>query len=746
MIDWIIFLFFILETLGILNFFTILAINLPFLGITRAFYLFAFFYYHKNSIKLSRSQDKIFDGKEKYLFSLKQIAILLFGIIYSPLTIFLGFYSILLGGSYLRKRFHDLGNRFLKYSGNLINVLAPIFGLILFIFLDDIFSLAAIGFSLLVYLHYGRSYSSLTLSEIKNKKMKRRINKLPLAIKFSFLFILVLFPSAIVIATGIYTKPNRQEVMIEMRDGVHLATDVYFAPGSFGSARPVVLIRTPYGKEGWAYDLYSQLYLPQRYHLVIQDLRGTYDSEGGNKFLLFTKSYQDGVDTIEYILEQAWCNGKIASAGVSALAINQYYYAGMNPEGLMAQQLWFGTPELFDHAIFQGAYHQSSVESWLKSTAPENWEYQVDTIFNYIPKENQMLNSTSLSIPIGPHYSNVSTYGIHVGGWYDHFLQGTIDGYVGYDDFGGQRARGHQKLIMGPWTHGAVGGGNQGQLTYPDNSNGMGLILNWEQEIFDAALLEKSIDWNDARVAYYVMGDVDQASKDWNYWRYAYDWPLDYVDDEWYLQPDGGLSNKSISSQNREYSYLFDPRDPVPNLGGQNQPFDLSGSYDQRPIEDRSDVIIFETEELNEAVETVGRIWGHLYVSSNCTDTDFTIKLTDVYPDGRSMLITDGALTMRYRNDYTTPELLSGNENDVYEIMIDCWSSSYVFAPGHKIRIAISGSNYPRFAVNPNTGAPLARDYSNYNVADNSIFIGKDYPSSIILPRLVNMSSTHTIS
>jgi hypothetical protein len=651
----------------------------------------------------------------------------------------------MMGGSNLKRIYQHSENRFLYSSGKIVNITAPIIGLLLFISLGDVFSLAGIGFSLLVYLHYGKAHSSLMFSEGGKSKMKRKLNKLPLAIKIGLMLILVLFPSSIIIATGIYTNPNRQEVMIEMRDGVHLATDVYYAPGSFGSARPVVLVRTPYGKKGWAYDLYSQLYLSQEYHLVIQDLRGTFDSEGGNNFLLFTKSYQDGVDTIEYIMEQPWCNGKIASAGVSALAINQYYYAGMNPDGLLAQQLWFGTPELFDHAIFQGAYHQSSVESWLKSTTPENWEYQVDTIFNYIPKDSKMYNSTSLSIPIGPHYSNVSAYGIHVGGWYDHFLQGSIDGYVGYDDKGAQRARGHQKLIMGPWTHGAVEGGSQGELTYPGNSNGLGLILNWEQEVFDDALLGRSANWDDARVAYYVMGDVDQTSEDWNYWRYAYDWPLDHVNEEWYIQPDGGLRNETVPSENKEFSYLFDPRDPVPTLGGQNQPFDLHGPYDQRPVENRTDVLLFETEELSEAVETVGRIWGHLFVSSNCTDTDFTIKLSDVYPDGRSMLITDGALTVRYRNNYTSPELISGNKNDVYEIYIDCWSSSYVFAPGHKIRIAISSSNYPRFAVNPNTGAPLARDYLNYNIANNSIFIGKDYPSSIILPRLVNMSSTHTL-
>ena len=193
------------------------------------------------------------------------------------------------------------------------------------------------------------------------------------------------------------------------------------------------------------------------------------------------------------------------------------------------------------------------------------------------------------------------------------------------------------------------------------------------------------------------------------------------------------------------FSFLYDPRNPVPNLGGQNQPFDLAGPMDQRPIENRSDVIIFETPVLTEAVETIGRIWGNLFITSNCTDTDFTIKLTDVYPNNRSMLVTDGSLTVRHRHNYTSEAFMTGNQNDVYELLIDCWSSAYVFAPGHKIRIAISSSNYPRFAANPNTGAPLATNYLNHYIANNTVLVGPAYNSSIILPRLVNVSSTHVV-
>ncbi|MFX1595283.1 MAG: CocE/NonD family hydrolase [Promethearchaeota archaeon] len=738
-------IFFQLYSIGYLNVTQIFITNLLLLLIFRGFYIVSYYFnYYKDYNKELGENIKLFTKNEKIYFSIKQISIILFAMIYFPITIFVCFYSLLVSSTFIKQIGENLRLKPLKPLAKLINIFTPLIGILWFLFIEvNYFSIAAVGISLLGYLHYGLKTSSLSLSKLIEKYNKRRFNKFPKAAKIVCMFLLIAVPITILSLSGAYAPQNKKTYMIEMRDGVKLATDVYFAPGSFGTPKPVILIRTPYGKNGM--EMYQTFYSTQDYHLVIQDLRGTHDSEGGDKFLLFTKSYQDGVDTIEWILSQSWCNGKIASSGASALCINQYFYAGMAPEGLVAQQLWFGTPELFDHAIYQGSYHKSSVETWLQSTAPDNWRYQLDILFSYSsPKNETMYNSTSLSIPIGPHYSNVSVAGIHVGGWYDHFLQGTIDGYIGYDDFGAASARGKQKLIMGPWTHvNLFDSTKQGELTYPTNSRGFNLAFSWEQDVFDYAFFGKSTNWNGARVAYYLMGDVDTPSDNWNYWRYAYDWPLDYVDDKWYFDSTNGLLYNTVPSTNKNFSYVYDPRNLVPNLGGQNQPFDLAGPMDQRSIENRSDVLIFETPELTEAVEVVGRILGYLYVTSNCTDTDFTLKLTDVYPDGRSMLITDGSLTVRSRNGYKTEDFMSGNQNDVYNITVDCWSTAYVFAPGHKIRVAISSSNYPRFAENPNTGASLAYNYLQYNIANNTLLTGTSYKSCIILPRLVNMSTTH---
>ena len=676
MINWIIAFYYYLHSFGLLNIDVMLTQNLPIVLICRGIYIATYYFnYHKDYLKELTAGEKLFAKKEAYYFSLKQLFMILSGTLFTPIAVFIAFYSLMMSGQYLKSLGSKLDKKVIKILGIITYYISPIIGILYYTFLNlDYYSLAAVSFSVFAFLNYGLKNSKLSLAHLLEKYSRRKIEKIPKIASYILIFLILAFPTTLIIQTAVYNPQTPKTFMVPMvsSDKAKLATDVYFAPGSFGSPRPVILIRTPYIKSSWAVDLYLPYYTTQDYHVVIQDLRGTGDSEGGSKFLFFVNSYLDGVDTINWILNQSWCNGKIASAGISALCINEYFYAGMGPEGLYAQQLWFGTPELFDHAIFQGSYHKSSVEGWTKNTSPSNAQYQINTILSTIPKDEVRYNSTSLSIPMGPSYSNVSVHAIHVGGWYDLFLQGTLDGYVGYDDNGTSRAKGHQKLIMGPWTHGAIYGGPQGELIYPENSNGFNLILDWEHQVFDEALLGIPTDWNGAHVAYYLMGDVDTASDQWNYWRYAYDWPLDHEDDEWFFTSDGSLSKSTPGLTNERFSYLFDPRSPVPTLGGQNQPFDVMGPVDQSSIENRTDVLIFETPSLTEAVETVGRIWGHLYISSNCTDTDFTIKLTDVYPDGRSMLITDASLTARFRDNYTTETFMTGNQNDVYELLIDC--------------------------------------------------------------------------
>ncbi len=736
MIDTINVIYYYLKSIGILNIEQILAAG-ALIILCRGLYTVTYFLnYSKDYNQELEEGVKLFTRNKSIAFCLEQIVVVLIGMLYLPIAAFISFYSLLVGGSYLREISIKRSSEPLKIAGVVINVVGPLIGILGYVISEEYLATAAIGMSILFFLHYGQKSSSLQLTSVFQNSLQR-FNKVPKGLYIGLLVVLLIIPSIILLGAAIYAPPTKQTHNIAMRDGVKLATDVYLAPGSFGGPRPVILTRTPYGKDEMG-AMYGLLYLTQGYHLVVQDIRGCFDSEDHDDFLMFQQAYQDGVDSIDWILDQSWCNGKIASVGPSALAINQFFYAGMNPTGLVCQSLIIGTPDLYKISLWPGgALKESLVLSWLEGTA-DNYEYQLEQIINNPKKKDIYYNSTSLFLEEGPNFGNVNVSAIHIGGWYDVFQQGTLDGFIGYDNLGLEGARDKQLLIMGPFTHGFPGEGKQGELFFPTKSNsGFDLFLEWEQTLFDHVLSGKEFDWdNEYRVAYYMMGDNTSEDSDVNDYRFAYDWPVPHVDDRWYFNAGNQLILGTNGLASANYSYVYDPRDPVPTLGGTNLMIP-AGPYNQRSVENRDDVLIFETSPLTQKVEVVGQMWAHLWVMSNCTNTDFTVKITDVYPDGRSMLLTDGIINMIRRDgfDLDAPSL---NLGEPVNITVDLWSTAYQFDEGHKIRIAISSSNYPRFAINPNTGAPQELFYYKYldqKFANNTILVGSDYPSYIILPR-----------
>jgi predicted acyl esterase len=514
---------------------------------------------------------------------------------------------------------------------------------------------------------------------------------------------------------------SNETVMVEMRDGVRLATDIYLPSDEF-LPHGTLLIRTPYNKNdlrdtgnGW-----SKLGWPT----MIQDMRGRYQSEGIDT--VFRNAHTDGPDTLDWIADQSFCNGKIATFGGSALGINQYYMAGANPDFLAAQYIQVATPNLYEHGVQQGGQLRwSLVPRWLEG---QNSLHMLD---EYLAHENYTLDYWG-NVSLEDKWQNVNVPAIHIGGWYDCFGQGTIDGFCGYQYHGGNGARGKSKLIMGPWTHG--GGVEQGELIYPDNA-----MDNFSFFMFSDMVEQYTMDngnhfdeW--PAVMYYVMGDVTNNSAPGNEWLTNEKWPVDHEAVSVYLTEDRGLS-VDLSDSSSSFSYVYDPMNPVPTIGGQNLNI-ARGPYDQRVVEDRSDVIVFSTGVLSTPVWITGPVKARLFVSSDCVDTDFTVKLTDVYPDGRSMLITDGIVRMRNRNGYDHWEFMESGE--IYEVEIDLWSTSYIFNEGHQIRVSVSSSNAPRFLPNPNTKEGWMKNQS-YTVAENSLYVGKNHPSQIILP-LVTLS------
>jgi len=317
---------------------------------------------------------------------------------------------------------------------------------------------------------------------------------------------------------------------------------------------------------------------------------------------------------------------------------------------------------------------------------------------------------------------------LHIGGWHDIFLQGNIDAFTELQENGGPGARGNQKLILGPWVHN-ITAAQPGEIYFPHATPLLffATMFDW----FDYWLKDEvnTID-SMATVQYYVMGHADQPETIGNTWIESETWPPEYTPVRFYLQPDSGLASTSIPIEVLPDTFSYDPQYPVLTRGGRNMNID-AGTYDQRELEARPDVLTYTTEILMDTVIIAGPVWVQLYAGSDALDTDFMASLCDVYPDGRSMLIADGAVQARHRNTITEEELLTPEEIESYTI--DLWSTAVTVAPGHRIRLNITSSNYNRFAINPNTGEPF-RQHTQTQIAHQSIYHDLDYPSALILP------------
>jgi len=519
------------------------------------------------------------------------------------------------------------------------------------------------------------------------------------------------------LAEPLFTK---ETFMVEMRDGINLATDVYLPDGG-SPPHGAILIRTPYNKNGSGMGNWANNGWPS----VVQDCRGRFQSEGIDT--IFRDAHTDGPDTLDWIASQNWSNGKVATIGGSATGIVQYLMAGAGPEELICQYIGAATPNLYTTIYPGGQFRKHMIESWLQSQGstyvlPELWA-----------QENFSLQYWT-NVTLEDNWQDVNVPAVHLGGWYDCFCQGLLDGFMGYQYDGGNGAAGKSKLIVGPWTHVSFGKRLQGQLLYPENALDTFSEEYW-YEILDQYILEESNDFeNRPNVVYYVMGDVKNTAALGNFWRYADDWPPEHIDDEWYFHENKFLSLNNPGSYS-PLTYNYNPSNPVPTKGGTNlDPLlpTLAGPYDQTSVENRADVLLFTSDVLTEPYEATGRIKARLYVSSNCPDTDFTVKLTDVYPDGKSMLICDGILRMRNHNGCDHWEFM--NPGEIYEIEVDLWSTSYIWNTGHKIRVAVSSSNYPRYLANPNTKDGINQNTGS-NIAENTLYIDSTHPSCIILPR-----------
>jgi putative CocE/NonD family hydrolase len=565
-----------------------------------------------------------------------------------------------------------------------------------------------------------------------------------------------------------------KNVMMPTRDGVALATDIY-RPDTEGRL-PTLVQRTPYNKDLAGVTDIVRI-ANAGYAVVVQDVRGRFASAG--QFQPFIHEAEDGADALAWTASQQWSTGAVGTIGASYVGATQWLAASTSPPALKAMAPVITAADYHDGWTYQGgAFELGFNLNWAlgfaltaieraaapSAAATESRALLIDAVdtLNDLYRRAPLVDIASVlraaayyvtwldhpdddtywqRIAPNAYYERMTAPALNIGGWYDIFLGGTLANYRGMKARGGSAlARTGQRLLIGPWSHGVFGS------IYAERGYGFraagevvdltGVQLRW----FDHIL--KGIDngiAGERPVRLFIMGA--------NVWRDEDDWPLpDTIYRPYYLHSgghanslygDGALTPESPAAEPDDV-YLYDPRNPVPTLGG---PTLLPGANvaanmgprDQRSVEIRHDVLCYTTPPLTSPLEVTGPVELILYVSSSARDTDFTGKLVDVAPDGRAEILTEGILRARYRDSPSHPSPLEPGR--IYELHLDLWATANVFAAGHRVRLDVSSSNFPRFDRNTNTGGTIAREgLDDFMQAVNRVYHDRTHPSHIVLP------------
>lgn len=569
-----------------------------------------------------------------------------------------------------------------------------------------------------------------------------------------------------------------KNIDVQMRDGILLATDVYLPKDDINL--PALVQRTPYDKENVVLRNYSLDVLravQQGYAVVVQDTRGCYRSEG--VFYPFFDDGNDGADTIAWAASQRWSSGAVGMIGGSYFGATQWRAASEVPEALKAIAPHVTAADYHDGWVYRGgAFELGFCLNWslarigigalarrrmagidIKDDFDELIE-MLDNIYSayeYMPPADiPLLRNIAdyygdwLAHPcydeywkkIAPreYHDIINVPALNTGSWYDLFLSGTLANYIGMKENGPNNVSRRPHLIIGPWAHGNYSGWfperHYGFRASREATDPTAVHLRW----FDHHLrgIDNGVD-QDPPVRLFVMGS--------NEWRYEPDWPLpDTTFTPYYLHSKGHANTASgdgtlsidFPADEPTDSYLYDPTNPVPTIGGAcSLPGGVisanAGPRDQRPIDLRHDILSFISEPFRRPLEVIGPLVLVLYVSSSALDTDFTGKLIDVHPNGRAEILTDGILRVRYRESRSNPVLIEPGH--IYKICIDLVATATVFLPGHRIRLDVSSSNFPRFDRNTNTGGMIAYEPPGAAIqALNRVYHDRDHPSHLVLP------------
>ena len=522
---------------------------------------------------------------------------------------------------------------------------------------------------------------------------------------------------------GAVVGVDNQTVMLPMADGIKLATEIW-RPNR-GGPFPVILQRTPYGRD-------RQKKTPglarQGYAVVTQDMRGRFDSEGDNLPFIGCgwQGHQDGADTVRWLLQQPWCNGMIGTEGGSAGGITQNLLAATAPTGLACQYIRVAAASLYHHAAYVGgALRQCQIDNWLNNNS---FSPEALILYRSHPSYDEFWQAFDST----PRHHLMTAPAMHVGGWFDTFSLGTVTSFVGRQEHGGPGAKGRQVLVMGPWAHGGFrDNGKVGELTFPHAREPAEYSAGrwFEHYLKGVANGVETLK----PVAYYVMGDVDDPAAPGNLWRTAEAWPPPGTTTTLYLTADRRLLATAPTATGPDAAtlrYPFDPKNPCPTRGGGNLTIP-AGPMDQRPVESRPDLLCFSTEPLAEPLETTGQISASLFLSTTAVDTDLSLRFCDVYPDGRSFLMAEGMLRLRFRDGFDKEVPMT--PGTIYPVKFELWPTSVIINRGHRIRLSVTSSNNPRFDVNPGTGKPWVAG-EPLKTQQNTLYCDATHPSQIVLP------------
>ena len=554
-----------------------------------------------------------------------------------------------------------------------------------------------------------------------------------------------------------------------MRDSVALYADVYrpSGPGPY----PTLLQRTPYDKAGTGLSPFVLRAATAGYAVVVQDVRGRFESE--SVFYPFVNERSDGEDMLDWLVAQPWCDGNIGMFGGSYVGMTQWQAAMSGRPELKAIVPYVTAANYHDGWTYQGgAFELQFNLSWTMSVlalnsalrandgdaASPDFQALLDRsddmareferlplsghplFAEYAPYYDDWVNHPTYDafwsgLDVSRAHAGLSVAALNIGGWHDIFLGGTLANYAGMTRGPvGER----QRLLVGAWNHGGIRSGNPiGAVDFGMRSTGAivdadGLHLRW----FDRWLrdIDAGVD-GEPPVRLFTMGA--------NRWRDAAEWPLANTDWQvWHFRSggrantligDGALSRDAPGDEPPD-TFLYNPRNPVPTVGGGlccNAVHAHGGAYDQRAVEAREDVLVYSTPPLDETIEVTGPVRVVLHAASSASDTDFTAKLVDVHPCGFARNLTDGIIRARYRSSMAAGTLLNTGEITRYEI--DLWATSNVFHTGHRIRVEVSSSNFPRFDRNPNTGELPGRSATMVS-ALQTVLHSAEHPSHIVLP------------